>query len=650
MILNEVPQLLVQWSSPWEEFVSSLGPALRRSPPALDAEAKAGLFPWRGILAASLVEIAAVMATAMAHPTGNLPLAAIQEQPRSHDIIFFSADELPRTRDLGGAPKGEEGKSGGSAAHHPVQTIRVARGERLSEKVLDAPQLNLPKSDADIKNLLSFKADAGPAPAEALPSMRRPVTLATAVAPPPPDLRDQLRRQQLPQQQVAPPPIELSPQLSSKRNLAANEPVVPPPVSAPPQALTHRAQLTLPAEVVVAPRPDVNVPARARRDTLGQSATVAPPPVDINATRGRSLAGFNGSQNVAAPPVELNSGHSRSLARPTGTENVAQPPVDLQDMKQQRTAASLGNNAVAPPPVDMNSRLEARMHLPGTAAVGPPQETAKPSQTHSSSAGVIVSPKPGEKAGQPANPERTMLAMSPAGNAAGAGNSGGGSGITHGSGSGSSSAGSNSGASFSGPGKGADASPHTGSSTFAGPGGAGDKYNGRVPGVSVSGGTNTVTLPSFGGPEPKAAGHSDIHKNSNGITVVASPRSGGAMNYYGLLKGDRVYTIYFKTAAGMVSLQFADPGSAAHPYSEDLVAPQALSNQLPSDLGNAHLVLKCVMDRNGTLKDVTILQSSGDGSEKQIVAALPGWKFSPAYRGSEPVEVNVILGFGVDTK
>jgi len=69
VILNEVPQLLVQWSSPWEEFVSSLGPALRRSPPALDAEAKAGLFPWRGILAASLVEIAAVMATAMAHPT-----------------------------------------------------------------------------------------------------------------------------------------------------------------------------------------------------------------------------------------------------------------------------------------------------------------------------------------------------------------------------------------------------------------------------------------------------------------------------------------------------------------------------------------------------------------------------------------------------
>jgi len=648
--LNEVPQLLVQWSSPWQEFVSSVGPALRRSPPALDAEAKAGLFPWRGILAASLVEIVAVVATAVAHPMGNSPLAPIEEQPRSHDIIFFSADELPHTRDLGGAPKGEEGKSGGSSAHHAVQTIRVARGEHVSEKVLDAPRLNLPKSDADIKNLLSFKADVGPAPAEALPSMRRPVTLPTAVAPPPPELRDQLRRQELLQQQVAVPPVELSAQLSSRRNLAANSLVVPPPVSAPPQALTHRAQLTLPAEAVVAPRPDLNVPARARRDTLGQSSTVTAPPVDINAVRGRSIAGLNGNQKVAAPPVELNSAYSRSLARLTETENVAQPPVDLQNMKQQRSAASLGNTAVAPPPVETNSRLQGPMQLPGTGAVGPPQETPKTSQTQSNSGGVIVSPKPGEKAGQPANPERTMLAMSPAGNAAGAGNSGGGSGITHGSASGSSSAGSSSGASFSGAGKGADASPHTGSSTFAGPGGAGDRYNGRVPGVSVSGGTNTVTLPSFGGPEPKAGGHSDVHKNSNGITVVASPRAGGAMNYYGLLKGDRVYTIYFRTAAGMVSLQFADPGSAAHPYTEDLIAPQALRNEVPAGIGSARLVLKCVMDRSGTLKNVTVLQSSGDGFEKQIVAALPDWKFSPAYRGSQPVEINVILGFGVDTK
>ena len=628
--------------------MSSLRPALRRSPPALDAEAKAGLFPWRGIVVASLVEIVAVLATAVAHPVENTALAAIEEQPRSHDVIFFSADELPRTRDLGGAPLGEEGKSGGASAHHAVQTIRVARGQKVQERVLDAPQLNLPKSDSAIKNLLSFKADAGPAPAEALPSIRRALTLPMAVAPPPPEMRDQLRRPQLQQQQVAPPPVELSADLASRRNLAVQTAVVPPPVSAPPQTLSRRAQLTLPAEAVVGPRPEINASTR-RRETLAAVTNVVPPPVELSAAHGRSLSGFNGNQNVAPPPVDLNAARGRSLAGLSGGQVVAPPPVDLQNVTKARGAASLGNNAVVAPPVEMTSRFQSRAPLTGSGAVAPPEESKPAKSNQSSSAGVIVSPKPGEKSGQPSKPEPATLAMSPVGNSSGSGGTGNGSGITHGNATGSSSAGSNSGAGFSGAGKSADASPRTGSSTYAGPGGAGDKYSGRVPGVSVSGGTNTITLPSFGGPEPKAGGHSDVHKNSNGITVVASPRAGGAMNYYGLLKGDRVYTIYFKTAAGMVSLQFADPDSTAHAYSEDLIAPQALRTEVPNN-SPARLVLKCVLDRTGVLKNISVLQSTGAEFENQVLAAVPGWKFSPAYRGSEPVEVSAILGFGVDTK
>lgn len=647
-MLNEVPQLLVEWSSPWQEFVSSVRPALRRSPPALDAEAKAGLFPWRGILAASLVEILAMLATAVVHPVEKTALAAIEEQPRSHDIIFFSADELPRTRDLGGAPTGEEGKSGGASAHHPIQTIKVARGQKVQERVLDAPQLNLPKSDSAIKNLLSFKADVGPAPAEALPSLRPAVTLPMAVAPPPPELRDQLRRPELIQQQVAPPPVELSAQPSYRRNLAVEASVVPPPVSAPERVFSHRAQLTLPAAVVVAPRPDLNVSAR-RRETMAPMASVAAPPVDLNATHSRSVAGLTGNQNVAPPPVELSAARGRSLSGLNRNQNVAPPPVDLQTAKTRLTA-SLGNGAVVPPPVETSARMQARAPLSGTGAVAPPQESESAKASQPSSAGVVVSPKPGEKAGQPEKSEPAMLAMSPAGNSRGANGSGAGSGITLGTASGSSSAGTSTGAGFSGAGKSADASPRTGSSTNAGPGGAGDRYNGRVPGVSVSGGTNTITLPSFGGPEPKTSGHSDVRKNSNGITVVASPRAGGAMNYYGLLKGDRVYTIYFKTAAGMVSLQFADPESTIHPYTEDLIAPQALRTELPSDISRGHLVLKCVLDRSGAVKSVNILQSGEGEFEKQVLAALPDWKFSSAFRGSEPVEVIAILGFGVDTK
>jgi hypothetical protein len=654
--LHESPQLLVEWSSPWQEFVSALGPALRRSPPKIDIEARAGLFPWRGILVTLLLEIAAVLATAVAHPIESTALAALEEQPRSHDVIFFSSNELPHTDDLGGAPAGSEGKAGGRSIFHAVQTIKVARGQSLRQRVIDAPQLNLPKSDSAIKNLLAYKVDAGPVPAEALNLARRVSPLQAAVAPPLPEVRGELRRPQLTAPVVVPPPIELPQQSSARRNLPVANAVVPPPVSAPAQALSHPTRVTLPEQVVVGPRPEINVPMHSRAESIGSQASVVPPPVELNSARTRVSGGLSGNQAVVPPPAELKALRSHaSLGALDGNQVVAPPPVDLQKVRQH-AESSLGNAAVAPPPVDINSRARGRTSLPGTAAVAAPSESSLSKSTEArgkpSSAGAIVSPKPGDKAAQPAKPEPAMLAMSPAGTALGTGGAGGGSGPTSGSSSGSSSAGSGSGAAFTGSGKGADASPHTGTSSFAGPGGSGDRFRGaaRVPGVSVSGGNNVVTLPSFGGPEPTSGGRSDIHKNSNGITVVAGPRAGGAMNFYGVLKGDRVYTIYFKTGAGMVSLQFADPESAVHPYTEDLVAPQALRSEISSDIPRARLVVKCVLDRSGVLKNISILQSAGGDFEKQVLAALPGWKFSPAFRGSEPVEVNTILGFGVDTK
>ena len=173
----------------------------------------------------------------------------------------------------------------------------------------------------------------------------------------------------------------------------------------------------------------------------------------------------------------------------------------------------------------------------------------------------------------------------------------------------------------------------------------------RVPGVSVSGGNSSVTLPSFGpAPDPASAGHSTAKGAKNGITIVASPRSGGALNLYGALKGDRVYTIYLNTAVGTAIMQFADPDSADHPYDTDLTAPQAIRVNLPSGIQPSRLLVACLVDRNGAVRHWHVLQAdSGDFSAK-ILAALPEWKFTPAFRGSEAVEVNAILGFGVDTK
>src|SRR5947209_16020834 len=150
--MTDAPQLLVEWSSPWHEFCSAIGPALRRSPPRLSLETRAGLFPFRGILVTMLLEIAA-LAAAMVQPVNRVQPVALQTPHPTREVIYFSADELPRTQDLAGAASGSHGQRGGRAMRHPTQVIKVARDEVLREKVTDAPQLNLPKSDSRLSNL-----------------------------------------------------------------------------------------------------------------------------------------------------------------------------------------------------------------------------------------------------------------------------------------------------------------------------------------------------------------------------------------------------------------------------------------------------------------------------------------------------------------
>ena len=130
-----------------------------------------------------------------------------------------------------------------------------------------------------------------------------------------------------------------------------------------------------------------------------------------------------------------------------------------------------------------------------------------------------------------------------------------------------------SGAKTSGTGPGSNETANKGISPFPGTGGAGKGGSApsAMPGVSVSGGSNnTITLPSFGpdGKSPGDSAHSSALKNQQGpgITVVATSRSGGAFNYYGALKGDKVYTIYIDTVLGTAVMQFADPKSATQSY------------------------------------------------------------------------------------
>jgi hypothetical protein len=245
--------------------------------------------------------------------------------------------------------------------------------------------------------------------------------------------------------------------------------------------------------------------------------------------------------------------------------------------------------------------------------------------------------------------------MSPAGgDKPGLGGSGGGDGIGRGDGPGSGLHGEGPGATKEGTGRGADPSARGGISPQPGPGGTGSGTSGQpaIPGVTVQGGS-TVNLPSFGsgGSDPnlpsRTPAGSDPHRFD--VTVVATARAGGAFNNYGQVKADKTYTKYIDTAAGRVSMQYFDPSSAAHPYSEDLVAPDPIRADLPSGLGRSRLVIACILDTSGILKDLRVLEGGSPDMTPRVMAALPAWKFRPAFHGNTPIEVNAILGFNINT-
>lgn len=697
--LHEVPRLLVEWSSPWEEFRTAIRPALVRSPARLAGEARTEIFPYRGILAgwafeALLLIAAAVLPGRLASMQPYTPLP----KPK-YDIIYFSGEELPQTQDAGGAQSGKSGRAGGHEGFHRTQTIRVARGDRQTDKVVDAPMLNLPKSNEPVANLLAINRVPGPPPASGLRSSLPAVPQATPVAPPPDAVNRTL--QAVPSMRtplIAPPPDVAAERLrgvpSAASGVIAPPPtvhgdiaaarvpdarvsnVVPPPVSAPVNPASVASRLSLPEATVVAPAPgrvthDVSTrPGTEAPDMGGQ--VIAPPPQVAGSISSRSAMGTNGGggSEIVPPPADVPGQVSGSqLSHGTGaggTSDVVPPPAQVGGSISGRLGGTLtaSNDVVPPPPtVSGGSSPAGRGRGNSGSGFGGALDTgsvAAPPKggggTGGDKAGVVLSGRPGTKLGVPGSGGNGSMAMSPAGtDKPGLGGSGGGTGIGRGNGPGSGLEGEGTGAGRSGTGRGSDTLAKGGISPYPGAGGAGTGAGGNpaAPGISVRGGS-TVTLPSFGGsgspadvPERSRVGS---NRKGPGITIEASPRSGGAFNFYGALKGDKVYTIYIETGAGPAVLQYADPSSIRRRYSQELSAPEPMRADMPAGVSRSRMVVACVLDRSGVLRNLHVLEPGPADMNSKVLAALPNWKFRPAERGDEPVEVNAILGFNIDTR
>jgi len=827
--LHEVPKLLVEWSSPWREFVTAIRPALARSDARLAGEAPFGLIPYRIMVPSYLLEAFLIFAAIVVQVkiTEMRPYAL--PKLSSHDVIYYTGDELPRTEDLGGAQAGTAGRAGGEEAHHRTQTIRIARGGSLVPRVVDAPNLKLPSSRDAVANLLAVKPNPGPPPSEGLRSTRTVPNLpATVVAPAPNVIRDYTRNGVSLEGVIAPAPsvrrdqpltapnfsatvIPPAPNLSRDHTLVApalgaaiippapsvsrdhtlvapslspslvapapsvnrdaarstpalaanvippapgavsreissapvqmtNVAVVPPPVSAPERVTRRDPMLALPAQAVIAPPPSTDVARDLHRLASGSipdpSKTVVPPPPTQSSSGSlmSSLIGkIFGATEVVPPPPTVNA---TGTAAHTGTSlpaNVVPPPPTVSASSaggnprggRSGLGASLGSNVIAPPPstglsggtgtrtlstapvIGLPSVVPPPPALSGAgggtgnaaggigtprgtllannvvppppslgggsgatgsglgrkgSGLGAPMDVGSPLAPSTSggsgtNAGAVISSQPGPKVGLPTTGGNGSLSLSPSGgNKPGLGGAGGGTSIGRGDSPGSGMNGAGPGAGKTGSGHGSDPNAHGGISPSPGPGGAGNAPSGNplVPGVSVNGGSSIVNLSSFGDDppgDPKLPGRSSVKQQQKtlGVTIVATATSGGAFEpYKNQLRGEK-YTTYVDTSLGPVVMEFADEAASGRPHDGTLTSPVSIRADLPEGLPRARMVVKCTLDASGNVKNVHVLEAASADMTAKVIAALRSWKFEPAMRGDQPVEVTSILGFNIDT-
>jgi hypothetical protein len=167
----------------------------------------------------------------------------------------------------------------------------------------------------------------------------------------------------------------------------------------------------------------------------------------------------------------------------------------------------------------------------------------------------------------------------------------------------------------------------------------------------VAGGSGIVTVDfgsNIGSGDPKTPGRSSVKDQRYlGVSVQSTASSGGAFGFYHLLAG-ATHDIYIDTAPLPAVMTYSDP-APAHGSSGRLADPEAIHTDLPAGLPHARLVITCVLDASGNLKNLHVLEAGPADMTAKVLAALPGWKFSPVMIGNQPVEVNAILGFNIDT-
>ena len=159
------------------------------------------------------------------------------------------------------------------------------------------------------------------------------------------------------------------------------------------------------------------------------------------------------------------------------------------------------------------------------------------------------------------------------------------------------------------------------------------------------------------------------HPRRPAVVVTTGPTGGGGLDLYGVLKGDKIYTIYLPMPGRSWILQFCahdrpTPADRRPPGPSNgieiqlgppLVPPSVLEQydfrrgpfSKPLADTNGMIILQGVILEDGTVGDLKILRGILDSVDQAALAAFSRWRFSAALRSDKPVAVDVLVGIPI---
>ncbi len=414
----------MEWSSPAQEFLTSIKPALARSEARLAGEAPFGLVPLRIMIPSYVLEAFMILAAIFVQIKIEQLRPYVAPRLQSHDVIYYTGDELPRTEDLGGAEAGTSGRAGGDEAYHRSQTIKIARGGSLVPEVVDAPNLKLPPSHDPVANLLAVRPDAGPPPVEGVRSSRSMQNLAAVVPPAPNVVRDYTRNGTQIDSVIGPAPsvtreqpliapnlsailIAPAPSVASDQQLVA--PVLVPAVVPPAPRVTRDRTRATPSfnAAVVAPAPNVTGESSRAAQTLAANVIPPAPTAAVPEISHAPVQMMNPS--IVPPPVSAPERATSRTSKLTMPAPVAPPPsADITADARRRAGGAVpdpSRTVVPPPPTQSGgsfmSSLIGKIFGPAEVVAPPPAVNSHERGGSPSFAGNVVPPPPAAQEGSP---------------------------------------------------------------------------------------------------------------------------------------------------------------------------------------------------------------------------------------------------------